>query len=113
MLNLFALATGNGFHGGGGISSSSDGIQLPGLIDFLEIFENWLKALSGFWNTLNTPLGELSLGFKTFDGLPFGFENLVDILGFGDYTLLGLIIGGSLGFYVVYQLITWLLNIVT
>lgn len=95
----------------------NDIIELPGLVDFVSIFEGWLKALSVFWNVLNLPLFELIMDNPVLDTI-FLFKNpLLSILihntPIGHMTLLTLIIGSSLLFYVVYQFVVWLLNIVT
>lgn len=115
MFNVFALASSGGGANSGGIIGGGGfdigNMQLPGLVDFSEILADWLKALAGFWSVLNTPLGDL---FPDFDGfLITGLPAIVRALGLADFTLLGLMLGGALGFYVVYQLITWLLNLIT
>lgn len=95
----------------------NDVIQLPGLVDFVSIFEDWLKALSVFWNVLNLPVFELIMQNSVMDTIML-FTNpvlfvLVHNTPVGEMTLLMLILGGSLLFYIVYQFVTWLLNIVT
>lgn len=114
MFNVFALASaGGGSNSGGIIGGGFDigNLQLPGLVDFAEMFSSWLKALTGFWNALNTPLGDL---FPSFGGfVDTGLPGIVSLLGLSDVTLLSMMLGGALGFYVVYQLVTWILNIIT
>lgn len=102
-------ANGGGFSGGG--SSLSETLELPGLVEFGEIFADWLRGLSTFWNALNVPIGDLLIFYNS-DSAP-AFTDFIDKIGLGDLTLLMLILGGSLMFYVVYQLLTWLLNIIT
>lgn len=94
-----------------------DVIELPGLVDFVSIFEGWLKALSVFWNALNTPLYQLIQGNPVIDAIFFFTKPALSLLihntPIGDMTLLMLILGSALLIYVIYQFLIWLLNIVT
>lgn len=94
-------------------NSFNDVLELPGLVEFGEMFADWLRGLSTFWNALNVPIGELLTPFDS--GLGFGsvLETCLDKTGLGDLTLLMIILGGSLMFYVVYQLLSWLFDIIT
>lgn len=89
---------------------------LPGLVEFTAMFEVWLRSLGQFWELISTPLQELIVvepwlgsGVLTGTLLKYILNNTV----FGDMTILSIILGGGLIFYVGYQFFIWLLNLVT
>lgn len=89
---------------------------LPGLVEFTAMFEVWLRNLTLFWEFISMPLQELIvvepfLGAGALTGplMNFILQNTV----FGDMTILSIILGGGLIFYVGYQFFIWLLNLVT
>lgn len=89
---------------------------LPGLVEFSAMFEVWLRALLQFWELISTPLRELIviepwLGSGILTG-PI-LKHILNTTVLGDMTLLSIILGGGLIFYVGYQFVIWLLNLVT
>lgn len=75
----------------------------------LEFSLNFLNTIvtsfSSFWDTINTPIKDLLAD------VPLVGEWL-SYIPISDFTLLFLMFSG-LGIYVVYQLIVWLLNLIT
>lgn len=89
---------------------------LPSLVEFTAMFEVWLRNLSLFWEFISTPLQELIviepfLGAGVLTGPLMKF--ILNNTAFGDMTILSIILGGGLIFYVGYQFFIWLLNLVT
>lgn len=92
-------------------------MEILGVGDFAELFARWVENMNGFWVTLNSPVSkfvtetlvglapENSLLYKTV----LGFFNY--IFGDLDITLLALIIGSGLGFYVTWQFISWIIDL--
>ena len=95
------------------------------LTDIQGYFVTWYNFLLEFWNLLITPdfaslvgewAGELiTLDFGTSVILNWGAVFISNILGFlyGDASLLEILLGSALFFFIGYTLITWLLNIIT
>ena len=80
---------------------------------FVEIFTTWILYLQELWNVLtssiNSLLEPLALTIPPVS-LVWGFFN---ILGMGNLTLLEFMLGAGLFLYLGYQLIIWILNLIT
>lgn len=76
----------------------------------IELFSKWLTVLNDFWITLNTPLiSVLDDRFSPSLALVRGFLNL---LGFGSYSIIDLMLGFGLTVFIVWTLLSWFLNII-
>lgn len=81
--------------------------------NLLDIFRDWLLALQELWVTMNTSIGyllePLIIQFPPFAAVGVALQ----VLGLYDFTLLEFMLSAGLFIYIVYQLITWILNLVT
>lgn len=77
----------------------------------LNIFASWMSVLNDLWVNINSPL----ISFFP-DNMPFlgnVLSTALITLGLSDFSLIELILGGGLIFYIGYQLLIWVLNLVT
>lgn len=81
------------------------------LYTLLNIFASWMSVLNDLWVNINSPL----ISFFP-DNMPFlgnVLSTALITLGLSDFSLIELILGGGLIFYIGYQLLIWVLNLVT
>lgn len=86
-------------------------MELFNPIDLVEIFAGWLEVLNRFWSTLNSPITDL---FR--DGFApsvLVIKAFLASVGLSDLTLLEFMLGAGLGAYIIWQLVTWFLNLIT
>lgn len=95
------------------------------LTDIKDYVSSWIFSLLEFWNFLTTD-GLASIIQTAADSIAnstdtsllaytflSGISTIITLVFGADASLLEVLLGGSLFFYVTYQLITWFLNIVT
>lgn len=98
---------------------------MDGLITYAEIFSSWVQSLSVMWSSLNFNCYDVveqaieMLSSNPDASAAIGFLNLIklllDIFGFSDLTILGLIfscMGAGFGLYFAIVFIKWILNII-
>lgn len=96
-------------------------MEVIGLKDIADIFALWMEGLSSFWTALNTPIQQLfdqvldiipgtpliSVIYDIVDWISSGW--LSDL--FGSFTLLHVILGGSIFFFAFVTLVKWVIDI--
>lgn len=80
------------------------------ILDLLELLYGYLTDFGSFVVSLFTmKIPDLLTMFLPFD--PPGFNAAFILLGLEDETILTLMLGGGLAFFIVYMIVTWVLNI--
>lgn len=81
--------------------------------NLLDIFRDWLLALEELWAIMNTSIGyQLEPFIIQFPPLSVVGVTL-QVLGLYEFTLLEFMLSAGLFIYIVYQFITWILNLIT
>lgn len=79
----------------------------------VDIFTNWIVSLQDLWNLLNMTVRSvvepLMISFPPFSAVGV----ILKIMGVYEFSILEFMLGAGLAIYVGYQLVTWLLNLVT
>lgn len=91
--------------------------------DFVyDTLKSWYFGLLNLFNLMDTPIRQLQseylqeilgLNETIAEWVSVPFKTATDVLGIGDITLLGFMIGNALIAYIAYQLVIWILNLVT
>lgn len=77
----------------------------------LNIFATWMSALNDLWVNINSPI--ISFFPENMPFLGNVLSTALITLGLSDLSLIEFILGGGLIFYIGYQLLIWVLNLVT
>ena len=80
------------------------------LTNFLNLFAGWMVSLSGLFDFFNTSISDALREYSSFIYADL-FAFIIDNLGLGHFTLLEFFFSVGLMFYLVYQLISWFLNL--
>ena len=85
-------------------------IELSTLVD---IYSNWIIALNGVWTWLNTDLSLFSQHINPNDFVDYPlFQSVILLFGFSNFSILELMLGAGLSFYLSYRVIKFFLDLV-
>ena len=98
---------------------------MPTFIEIQSYFMNIYNSFLGFWEMLTQPnlaqmlqdgadaIANNSDTSWIASGILSGLSSIVGLVFGTNASLLNVLLGGALGFFVVWVLLTWLLNIIT
>ena len=83
------------------------------ITNLVNIFTSWLLTLQDLWNTMTTPISYF-LEPLIISNPIFSFVGaFLKVTGFYNLTLVEFMLGAGLALYIGYQLLIWVLNLVT
>ena len=80
-------------------------------LPLIDIFVDWLYALNNFWSLLNSPFVDVFA--DRFGPVSIIVRTFLSSSNYDDLTVLEFMLGIGLSIYLVWQLCTWFLNLIT